>query len=141
MRRLKSKKVFASCLITFGVGFLLVMIGGWFLIAPTSPFNRQKTLEIVCDWTRTADIPRSSDKLSLKTTGGMFTRGYLVEFEDTPSNISSWLARSGGPSTATIESDELGWVIYRYPAGGGAAFAEVAVSPSGKRVRIRTYWS
>ncbi len=71
----------------------------------------------------------------------MFTREFQISFRDSPANIRRWLALSPGPAAASPTTDPSGWHIYNYPAGGGAGFSEVRVSPSGDEVRIRTYWS
>jgi hypothetical protein len=71
----------------------------------------------------------------------MFTREFQMSFRDSPTNIRMWLASSPGPAATSPTTDSSGWLIYNYPAVGGAVFSEVRVSPAGDEVRIRAYWS
>ena len=71
----------------------------------------------------------------------MLTREFVIEFDAPMSEVEEWLEQSPG----TRKVPAAPWIdgSYRYEInpGGGAAFAEVIVSPDKTHVLIRTYWS
>ena len=128
----------------FGIAFLgaILAIGaGWLVVSPNSPVNRSSAIRSTQEWARLADFPATVTDFKIASGGSMFTREFQISFRDSPTNIRIWLTASPGPAAATPTTDASGWLIYNYPAGGGAVFSEVRVSPSGEEVRIRAYWS
>jgi hypothetical protein len=117
-----------------------IVISIYFFVSP-GPLDRESAISTTKEWARLDDFPTSARNLNIGTTGSAFTREFTISFHDSPGNIRAWIAASAGPGSAkpTVESD--GWTVYSYPAGSGARFAEIRVSPSGAEVRIRTYWS
>jgi len=121
---------------------LTVYIGvGWLVVSPNSPTNRFSAIRSTQEWARLADFPSTMTDFHIETGGSMFTREFQMSFRDSPTNIRIWLASSPGPASTSPTTDSSGWLIYNYPAGGGAEFSEVRVSPAGDEVRIRAYWS
>jgi hypothetical protein len=98
-------------------------------------------LDATKKWARLADFPKTASDLRVETSGSMFTREFQVSFQDTAANIRVWLAASAGPASVSPNIDPTGWKVFTYPAGGGAVFSEVRVSPSGEEVRIIASWS
>lgn len=131
----------AGCLGLLLAAGLFVVIALAFLFYPSSPANQASAIATAREWGRLAEIPATATILKTEATGSAFTREIAVTFRDTPANVRAWIASSPGPSSATRSVDASGWTTYEYKAGGGAQFAEVAVSPAGDEVRIRTFWS
>jgi hypothetical protein len=122
-------------------GILTIIVGGWFILSPESPINRASSISVTKQWARLADFPTTHTDLRVQTSGSMFTREFEIVFRDTPANITKWIEGSPGPSSVEPTTDSSGWRIYSYPAGDGALFSEIHVSPAGDEVRIHTYWS
>ena len=141
MKRPSRKLLFSSCLSAFLIGTVVAIAVGWLLVTPMSPLNRGRTLDTIQTWSKTADLPDSCTDLTVETAGGMFTRSFILEFRDSPQNIEAWIAAGPGPSSIKANINGQGWKVYSYPAGGGAVFCEVSVSPKGNLARIRTHWS
>lgn len=131
----------AGCLGLFLAAGLVVIIALAFLIYPSGPANQKSAIATAREWGRLAEIPASASNLKVEAKGSAFSREFVVSFRDTPASVRTWIASSPGPSSATRSVDASGWTLYEYKAGGGAQFAEVAVSPAGDDVRIRTFWS
>lgn len=129
------------CLSIFIFGIIVMIGAAWLLLSPNSPINRPSVISSTKEWARLADFPATMSDFRIETGGSMFTREFQITFRDSPANIQRWLASSSGPATTSPTTDPSGWLIYNYPAGGGASFSELRVSPSGDEVRIRTYWS
>lgn len=141
MGKNRKKWLVGGCLGIMLLGLLAALVAGWLVLDPGSPLNRGSSIKATREWARLADFPPTVEDLRIETTGSMFTREFKISFRDTPTNVLKWINASPGPSSAMPSTDAGGWRIYNYPAGGGAVFAEVRVSPSGEVVRIRTYWS
>lgn len=103
--------------------------------------HQGSALATALGWAKLADLPKSAVGTKIEKGGSSFTREFSIRFRDDKGNIEEWIQASPGPAAATPEVDENGWTIYSYPAGGGAQFSEVRVSPGGDEVRVRTYWS
>lgn len=131
----------AGCLGLLLAAGLVVVIALAFLSYPSGPANQRSAIATAREWGRLAEIPATASIVKTEATGSAFTREIVVTFRDTPANIRIWIASSPGPSSATRSVDASGWTVYEYKAGGGAQFAEVAVSPAEDEVRIRTFWS
>lgn len=131
----------AGCLGLLVAAGLSVIIALAFLFLPSGPANQASAIATAREWGRLAEIPATASILTSQALGSSFTREFTITFRDTPSNVRTWIASSPGPASATRSVDDSGWTLYEYPAGGGAAFAEIRVSPEGDVVRIRTFWS
>lgn len=131
----------AGCLGLFLAAGLVVVIALAFLVYPSGPATQTSAIATAREWGRLAEIPATASIVKTEATGSAFTREIVVTFRDTPAHIRTWIASSPGPSSATRSVGASGWTTYEYKAGGGAQFAEVAVSPAGDEVRIRTFWS
>jgi hypothetical protein len=131
----------AGCLGLFLAAGLVVIVAVAFMTFPPGPSKQESTLATAREWARLAGIPATASILKIETTGSAFTREFSVTFRDSPANIRGWISASPGPASATRSVDDSGWTLYEYPAGGGAAFAEIRVSPEGDVFRIRTFWS
>jgi hypothetical protein len=143
MKKTSTKKWWlgAGCLGLLLAAGLVVIIALAFLIYPSGPANQASAIATAREWGRLAEIPATASIVKNEATGSAFTREIAVTFRDTPANIRTWIASSPGPASASRSVDASGWTIYEYKAGGGALFAEVAVSPAEDEVRIRTIWS
>lgn len=137
----KRRLLFGGCLSICFLGIVVMIGAGWLVLSPNSPINKSSAIRSTKEWARLSDFPATMSDFHIDTGGNMFTREFRITFRDSPENIRRWLASSPGPASATPKTDASGWLIYDYPAGGGAVFSEVRVSPSGDEVRIRTYWS
>ncbi len=131
----------AGCLGLFLAAGLVVLIALAFLVFPAGRTDQASAIATAREWGRLAEIPATASILTTEALGSSFTREFTITFRDTPGNIRTWIASSPGPASATRSVDDSGWTLYEYPAGGGAAFAEIRVSPEGDVVRIRTFWS
>ncbi|WP_193213206.1 hypothetical protein [Luteolibacter marinus] len=103
--------------------------------------HRESMMETAQEWARFKDLPPTASNIEIRTKGSSFTREFTIRFRDSPAHIKSWIATSPGPASVVPVVDHEGWATYTYPAGSGAEFAEVKISPSGDAVHIRTYWS
>ena len=137
----KRRLLIGGCLSVCILGIIVTIGVGWLVLSPESPINRSSAISSTKKWARLADFPETKTDFRIETGGNMFTREFQISFHDSPANIRRWLASSPGPAAVSPTTDPSGWQIYNYPAGGGAVFSEVRVSPSGDEVRIRTYWS
>ena len=143
MKRTSIKKRWfaAGCLALFLAAGLVVVIALAFLVFPAGRTDQASAIATAREWGRLAEIPATASILKTEATGSAFTRQIAVTFRDTPGNVRIWISSSPGPASATRSVDASGWTIYEYKAGGGALFAEVTVSPTGDKVRIRTFWN
>lgn len=91
-------------------------------------------------WARLEPVPASAGDWRVETTGGFFSRGFLVEFSAPKADIVAWLNASEGTTSALLAPDGVGQTISIVP-GAGAQFAAVEIVWPRGRVRIRTYWS
>jgi hypothetical protein len=71
----------------------------------------------------------------------MFTRTFIGSFEDDPEVISAWLESSVGVQQGSKKLQPDGSTEYHLKPGGGAMWAELIVSPDGRVVRFKAYWS
>lgn len=138
---IKKRWFAAGCLALFLAAGLVVLIAFAFLVFPAGRTDQASAIATAREWGRLAEIPATASILKSEALGSSFSREFRVTFHDTPANIRSWISASPGPASATRSVDDSGWTLYEYPAGGGAAFAEIRVSPEGDVVRIRTFWS
>lgn len=130
-----------GCLGIILLGLAAAVVIGFYFFASPERLDRDSAISTTKEWARLDDFPASARILNVETTGSAFTRELTLSFQDTPENIRSWIAASAGPASAEPTIDADGWTVYHYPAGGGAQFAQIRVSPSGTEVRIRAYWS
>ena len=137
----KRKWIFGGCAAVITIGLVAAVGVGWLLLSHDSPINRASAIEATKEWARLADLPSSKSNLRIQTSGSSFTRTFTVSFRDSPAAIRAWIAASPGPASVAPSTDSSGWQIYTYPAGGGATFSEVRVSPSGDEVQIEASWS
>lgn len=143
MKKISTRKwwLAAGCLALFLAAGLAMVIALAFLVFPTGSTHQASAIATAREWGRLVEIPATASILTSEALGSSFTREFTITFRDTPGNIRSWISASPGPASATRSVDDSGWTLYEYPAGGGAAFAEIRVSPEGDVVRIRTFWS
>ena len=91
-------------------------------------------------WARLAPYPASARHRTVEVTGGMFTRGFVVDFDAPVADLHAWLLASPGATTAGVAGAPARR-HYSITPGGGAMFAEMTVDFTRGHVRIRTYWS
>ena len=102
--------------------------------------NYHSALEATKEWARLEDFPSSANSLTVEIQGGMFTRGFNVQFDAPLADIEKWLNKSPGTSSVTPSID--GSIRnYDIEPGGGAQHAELGLDESTGRVTINTYWS
>lgn len=127
-------------LIASGILGILAVFGAWFIFSVTSPLNRANAIKTTLEWAMLEPIPEEATISHLEKRGSMFTREFVIEVEGEPKVIREWLAGSNGGQGLTPNSKGE-FAIEHRPAGGGAQFAEIIVSPDYRKVRIRVYWS
>lgn len=130
-----------GCLAGLLVAGLMMVAGAIFFFAPGGDDRDGTAIETAREWARFQPIPPSARALDVEVMGSAMTREFKITFRDSPANIRSWIAASPGPSSVTPTLDADGWKVYDYPAGRGAVFAQIRVSPDGGQVVISTCWS
>jgi hypothetical protein len=89
-------------------------------------------------WARLDPLPAGATDVQVQSTGGTFTRGFVITFDAEPGEIEGWLRSSPGIADAVVEVTDGSQHYAIKPHK--AQLAEVTVK--GKRfVTIRTYWS
>ncbi len=107
----------------------------------------EEALETALEWARLAPLPPSTAELEIETEGSAFTRAFRVSFQAPEEEIEAWAAESPGLQESAPEVGEVGddgTRTYIIPPGGGAAYAEVTLTPLEDGmvlVEIYTYWS
>jgi len=71
---------------------LLVAVGVYFWERQA----RAGAIAITLKWSRMDAIPAQAADVEVETTGGMFTRGFVLTFELPPERMAAWLATSAG---------------------------------------------
>ena len=127
-------------------GLLLLTVAGvvalLLLLGHSSPMARNSALSTAREWARVADFPVSASSVEIEVRGSSFTREFIVTFDAPAGDVEQWVKDSPGlSSVASPRILDDGSTLYEIVPGGGAQFAEVAISASGERVRIRVYWS
>lgn len=137
----KKRWIVGSCLALLLLCMLCVMVVTGVVFYFVKAAEETSAIASTQEWARLSDFPLTRKEFQIETLGSAFTREFRITFRDTPQNIKKWLSACPGPASVVPSKDKDGWIIYSYPAGGGALFAEVRISPDGDFVRIRTYWS
>ena len=137
----KRRWIVGGCPAVIAIGLVAAVGIGWLLLSHDSPINRASAIKATKEWARLADLPSTKSNLRIETSGSSFTRTFTLSFRDSPAAVRAWIALSPGPASVAPSTDSSGRQIYTYPAGGGATFSEVRVSPSGDEVHIEASWS
>lgn len=102
--------------------------------------NYYTALAATKEWARLNEFPANASKISVKTTGNMFSREFIVTFVAPMDEIDNWLNRS--PGTKDVTPIVSGTVReYQIEPGGGARRAELKVDEQTGKVTIKTFWS
>ena len=111
------------------------------VFSPGRPRSPETAYQLVLDWGRLAPFPKSATKLSIETSGSMFTRGFRVQFQAPAKEIENWLKAS--PGTANVAPEQVTPTKRKYyvTPGKGAEHAEVNVDDETHTVNIYVYWS
>lgn len=133
---------------TLRVCALLVLLAAGCRVGRREPNRRdEEALETALEWARLAPLPPSTAELEIETEGSAFTRAFRVSFQAPEEEIEAWAAESPGLQESAPEVGEVGddgTRTYIIPPGGGAAYAEVTLTPLEDGlalVEIYTYWS
>lgn len=124
--------IFASFVI-----LLVVIVTNW---AAFQGANHDNAIEVTKEWARLADFPLNARKLTIKTSGNMFTREFTIQFEAPVADIERWLSDSPGTKNVTPSIDGNNQHFEIEP-GGGAVHAELDFNVKLRRVTVNVYWS
>ena len=125
-------------------GAALTVLGGgigWQLLSHSSRRNQTSAINATLEWARLAPLPSDAVNVNIQVKGGMFTRGFVVEFSASKESIAEWLSISPGTMDIQPQKTQQGDYVYGIKPGGGAQFAELILFEDGQQVRITTYWS
>ena len=124
-------------LIGFGALTVLVLCGVWL----ANSLNRNSAIRATQEWGRLDAFPVPTSDLEVKTSGSMFTREFLITFSGDPQRIQDWVDKSPGTKGLVPVKDANGWWLYKIQPGGGAAAAELRLSPDKSKALVRAAWS
>jgi hypothetical protein len=123
---------------TLAAGVVAMGIANWAL----EKRNWNSGVSAALEWSRMLPVPASATNINLQTSGSMFSRSFVLEFDAPLADIEKWFAASPGTtgkSFDTVIQDKLG-KVYDIKPGGGAQRANLTIIPSG-HVRIDVSWS
>jgi hypothetical protein len=131
--------------VTLGVLALLVLLTAGCRVGRREAERRNdEALKTALEWARLPPLPPSAAELEIETEGSAFTRAFRVSFRAPEAEIEAWAAESPGLQESLPEVNDEGTQSYVIAPGGGAAYAEVTITPLEDGlalVEIYTYWS
>ena len=138
------KKIIIRILI--GIVVVLFLFIGLFIVPyftnTIMPWDRSNAIETTLLWGGLAELPDATENLNIETSGSMFTRTFILEFQLPQTELHEWLARSKRLKdlTPTIQSD--GTKLYEvYPGERRAMGGTVLINPRNGSVKIKMSWS
>jgi len=144
MKRKWYKHSFVIGLLTVGVAFVLfivIEVGAYFTNV-LLPWHRQSAIEATLLWGGLSELPSTSTKISIATSGSMFTRTFDLKFYAPAADIQRWIVES--PRLSGAISQNLMGHVRRYeivPGEKGAGGGWVEVRDGGRKVVIHMSWS
>jgi hypothetical protein len=132
------KKVFIGI---FGIFILFIVL----FVIPyfaniVMPWERAHAIEIALKWGGLANLPASADKISVGTTGNMFTRGYTVEFVCSPKDRDEWIENSYGLKGAENTINTTGISEYQVQGQNGSNGGKVLIDKTSGKIIIDMRW-
>ena len=118
----------------FGI-FVIACIAGYFYLQHAS---NDSAMKATIKWAQVERLPKSATNITVETKDSIFAREFVVTFDATAADISSWLSKSAGTANTTPEYED-GVFKYQIEPGDGAQFAEVQVDDYKNQVEIRVY--
>ncbi|RBP45640.1 hypothetical protein DES53_10222 [Roseimicrobium gellanilyticum] len=122
---------------------ILVWMAGDILFEPRRPMHMASAKASAWNWARLPALLAKAQGIHLTTDGSVFSRSFRVTFFGAPADIAAWVKSCPGVGDPDCKKEPLegGGMRYVYPAGGGAAYAEIVHFPARGTVEIYTYWS
>lgn len=132
---------FKGCAFAACIAMALITGGIWMVLDPNSPLNKPSAIECACEWARLNPLPVPSSAVHVETKGSMFSREFTLTFTGERKDILAWLNASPGTQNPYRDSASVLDMHQTISPGGGAQFAEIAISEQGTKVVIHVYWS
>ncbi|WP_433829921.1 hypothetical protein [Flavobacterium anhuiense] len=88
---MKIAKIF-SILVLLGVFFLYIIYFSPFVM----PWQREDAIKCALSWGQLEKLPDNAEIISMEKRGSIFTRQFIIEFENSESEIKQWMLQSKG---------------------------------------------
>ena len=106
------------------------------------PWERSNAIETTLLWGGLAELPEQANDLKVKTSGGMFTRTFFLEFNLSEPELQQWIRNSKRLKELTPKTQTDGTNLFEiYPGEDGAIGGTVLINFQQGNVKIEMAWS